>query len=272
MSEVLDVTPEPTAGHTHPHPEAPAAAATGDAVAGSSALVHEPVPQPPFTLAIDIGGSGIKCILLDGRGAASGKRRRRPTPRPATPEAVMAVIKELLPDMVFDRVSVGFPGVVVEGTVKTAPNLHRTWADFELQRAISELSGRPTRVINDAGVQGYGAISGNGVEIVLTLGTGMGFALFLNGRYVPNIELAHHPLRKDMTYEEYIGNAARQRVGNRKWGQRVLRVVDQVRTTFNPGVLYLGGGNVAKLREKLPEGVRAVDNVAGLLGGIALWR
>jgi polyphosphate glucokinase len=122
-------------------------------------------------------------------------------------------------------------------------------------------------------VQGFGVIQGEGVEMVLTLGTGMGCALYVDGRYVPNIELAHHPFRKGMTYEEYIGNAARKQVGNEKWARRVRRVVDQILPIFNPRVLYLGGGNARRLAGmELPEAVRITQNVAGLLGGIALWR
>jgi polyphosphate glucokinase len=235
----------------------------------------EPAPTDstgPFTLALDIGGTGIKAMVLDAKGHPAGERVREPTPRPATPQAVLACIKAMLPPIPFDRVSVGFPGVVVEGVTQTAPNLHKQWAGFPLQQALADLTGRPTRVLNDAGVQGLGVISSSGVELVLTLGTGMGFALYVNGRYVPNIEMAHHPFRKDFTYEDYIGNAARLKTGNRKWNTRVLRVLEQLQKTFNPAVIYIGGGNSARLRIDLPSGVKRVDNVAGLLGGIALWR
>ncbi len=178
----------------------------------------------------------------------------------------------MLPKEPFARVSVGFPGVVVDGVTKTAPNLHQKWEGFNLRQALTDLTGRPTRVLNDAGVQGLGVIAGNGVELVLTLGTGMGFGLYVNGRYVPNIEMAHHPFRKKLTYEDYIGNAARLKVGNHRWSRRVLRVLRQLQTTFNPDIIYIGGGNSAKLREELPTGVKRTDNIAGLLGGIALWR
>lgn len=233
---------------------------------------HSEASTEPLTLAIDIGGTGIKCILLDTKGQAIGERQRQATPRPATPQAVLACIRSMLPARPFQRVSIGFPGVVIDGVTQTAPNLHRKWEGFNLQQAATELTGHPTRVLNDAGVQGLGVITGNGVELVLTLGTGMGFALYVAGRYVPNIEMAHHPFRKDVTYEDYIGNAARLRVGSRKWSRRVLRILEQLKATFNPSVIYIGGGNSAKLREELPKGVKRVDNVAGLLGGIALWR
>ncbi|HEU4535531.1 MAG TPA: ROK family protein, partial [Polyangiaceae bacterium] len=128
------------------------------------------------------------------------------------------------------------------------------------------------RVINDAGVQGYGVVEGRGVEMLLTFGTGMGCALFIDGRYVPNLELGHHPLRKGRTYEEYVCDDELKRVGESRWLQRVDRVIAQVLPIWNPRVLYLGGGNARLIRGKLPPNVRVVENVAGLLGGIALWR
>lgn len=242
----------------------------GPAIAATRAVAQS--DAGPITLAIDIGGTGIKTMVLDSKGNPIGERTRVPTPRPATPQAILACIKSNLPKHHFDRVSVGFPGVVVNGVTRTAPNLHKLWTDFPLQQALSDLTGRPARVLNDAGVQGLGVIGGTGTELVLTLGTGMGFALYVGGRYVPNVEMAHHPFRKGFTYEEYIGNAARLKAGNRKWNTRVLRVIEQLQKTFNPDVIYLGGGNSARLRGELPAGVRRVDNVAGLLGGIALWR
>jgi polyphosphate glucokinase len=232
----------------------------------------EAPPTPPFTLAIDIGGTGIKCMLLDATGAPSGTRLRLPTPTPATPESVIEVIRTLLPDTHYDRVSVGFPGVVVEGVTLSAPNLHTTWAGFHLQGALNKLTERPVRVLNDAGVQGFGVIEGRGTEAVVTLGTGMGFALYVEGRYVPNIELAHHPLTKRRTYEQTVGNAARKRDGSARWQRRVLRALAQIQATFNPSMIYVGGGNAERLTVPLPANVRRVSNVAGLLGGIALWR
>ena len=229
-------------------------------------------PKPPFTLAIDIGGSGIKCLLLDRDGKPSGKRQRQETPQPATPDAVIQVIKTLLPDTSFDRVSVGFPGVVVGGVILSAPNLHQSFAGFDLQSALNRLTERPVRVLNDAGLQGLGAISGSGTEVVITLGTGMGFAIYVDGSYVPNVELAHHPLRKSRTYEELVGNRARKQLGNRKWSKRVLQALSQIQATFNPQRIYVGGGNATKFKGKLPNGVVLIDNIAGLLGGIALWR
>jgi len=115
-------------------------------------------------------------------------------------------------------------------------------------------------------------VTGTGVEMVLTLGTGLGCALFVNGRYVPNLELAHHPLRKGRTYEEHVGNEAYEKVGKKKWNKRVRQVLAQVQPIFNPDLIYLGGGNAKHLKGDLPRNVKVTENVAGLLGGIALWK
>ena len=224
------------------------------------------------TLAIDIGGTGLKALVLAPDGSAQTERVRVPTPKPATTEAVLDALVALVEPLVYDRVSVGFPGVVVDGVTKTAPNLDPSWKDFDLAGELGRRLQRTVRVLNDAGVQGYGVIQGHGVEMVLTLGTGLGCALYLDGKYVPNLELAHHPFRHGKTYEEYVGNAARKDVGKKKWNKRVARVIDQVLPIWNPRRLYLGGGNAKHLKIDLPSNVEITSNVAGLLGGIALWK
>jgi polyphosphate glucokinase len=225
------------------------------------------------TLAIDIGGTGVKALVLDSVGLALTERARLDTPRPATPDAVLAAIWTLLEPLGdFDRVSVGFPGVVVDGVTMTAPNLGEVWKGFDLARAISEHVQRPVRVLNDAGVQGYGVIEGQGVEMILTLGTGLGCAIYYDGVYIPNLELAHHPCgHQGKTYEEYVGVKALDKIGKKKWNKRVQQLIEQVLPIWNPRKLYLGGGNAKKLKIELPPNVSITPNVAGLLGGIALW-
>jgi polyphosphate glucokinase len=228
--------------------------------------------QPPRTLCIDIGGTGLKTMVVSARGKPLTERGRIETPRPATPRAVMAALRKVLPDRsAYDRVSVGFPGVVVDGVVRTAVNLHPSWVGFDLATAMLRMTGRPTRALNDAGVQGFGAIEGRGTEICVTLGTGFGFSLFVDGRYVPNVEFGHHPFRKGKTYEDLLGTRGLERMGKRRWNRTLQRAVDQLRSTFNFRMLYLGGGNSRKVSFPLPRDVRVVDNVAGLLGGVKLW-
>lgn len=224
------------------------------------------------TLCIDIGGTGLKAIVLDERGHKLTDRVRVETPKPATPEtvvaALLALVKPLAP---FDRVSVGFPGVIVGGSTLTAPNLDKSWKNFELKESLERRLKRPTRVLNDAGVQGFGVIEGRGLEMVITLGTGMGCALYIDGKYVPNLELAHHPFKGKKTYEEYVGAKALDKVGKKKWNKRVGEVLAQIDPIWNPRRIYVGGGNAKHLRLDLPPHVRVTDNVAGLLGGIRLW-
>lgn len=225
------------------------------------------------TLAIDIGGSGLKIMILDPDGRPLTDRIRKPTPEVPLPDAVIDILHRMTKDVgEFDRVSVGFPGVVVEGEVRTAVNLHEDWVGVNIAQELEERTGKPTRAANDADIQGLGVIEGKGVELVLTLGTGMGSALFAGGRLVPNLELGHHPFHKSKTYEDVLGAAALKEKGEDKWNKRLSEAIRVLEHIFNYRVLYLGGGNARKIDFQLPANVHTVPNVAGLLGGIALWR
>jgi len=230
-------------------------------------------PHALRTLAVDIGGTGIKALVLSATGKPLTERRLIKTPRPATPGAVInATIEMAKTQGKFDRVSVGFPGVVRRGVTVTAPNLDGNWRNFKLAEILSKKLGKPVRVANDADVQGFGAIEGQGVELVITLGTGFGSALFVDGRLVPNLEIAHHPFDKGRTYEENLGSAALKKAGKKKWTKRLLKAIATLEHAFNYDHLYIGGGNAQKIIITLPSNTRIVENVAGLLGGIALWR
>lgn len=224
------------------------------------------------TMAVDIGGSGIKVMVLDDAGNPLTERDRLPTPQPAKPDAVLDVIGQLTTGKDFDRVSVGFPGVVRHGKTETAVNLHPLWHGFDLAGTLEQRLGKPVRVANDADIQGLGAISGNGVELVVTLGTGFGSALFLDGMLVPNLELGHHAFRKGDTYEEQLGNEALEDIGRKKWNKRLEKAIAQLNRVFNYDTLYIGGGNAKAIKFDLPSNVTIVPNVSGLLGGIALWQ
>ena len=225
----------------------------------------------PVTLAIDIGGSGIKAMLLDPAGKPLSERQRVLTPEIPTPRAVLAAMDELIkPLPAFDRVSVGFPGVTKHGITYTAVNLHPDWMNFRFEAALEKRWGKPARVANDAAIQGYGAVTGKGIEMIVTLGTGMGSALYIDGHLCP-LELGHHPWKKK-TYEDYIGRRGLDKYGRKEWNEFVKEAIDQIRFTFNFDHLYLGGGNTKKLDIILPKDVSIVSNETGLLGGVALWR
>lgn len=235
-----------------------------------------PEPKPPpeqHTLAVDIGGEGTKMLLLDAAGAPITPRARQLTPTPATPSAVLSLIQRMAKELPpFARVSVGFPGVVTRGIVQTAPNLGtELWRGRALADDLSESLGCPVRVCNDADLQGFGVIGGQGVELVLTLGTGLGTALFTDGHLVPNFELGHHPYRKQRTYEERLSNTELKSIGKQRWSRRLLRVIEQLEPIYNYEVLHLGGGNARKIQHELPKNVRVFTNVEGMRGGIRLW-
>jgi polyphosphate glucokinase len=230
-------------------------------------------PRAVRTLSVDIGGTGIKTLVLNDAGTPVTERLRVETPRPASPRAVIAAIVKLAGQQgQFDRVSVGFPGVVRKGVTETAWNLGRSWIGFDLDRAMTKALGKPVRTCNDADVQGLGVVRGKGVELVITLGTGFGSSLFLDGRLVPNMQLAHHAAWRDRTYEEELGQKALKKAGKKKWNRRLLQAIRTLEALFNYDMLYIGGGNTRRIEVDLPDRVKLVENVAGLLGGIALWR
>jgi polyphosphate glucokinase len=233
----------------------------------------KPKHDGPRTLAVDVGGTGVKASLLDTKGRMVAAHLRVTTPYPCPPRALLDAIEGLarrLPS--YDRISVGFPGVVRAGHVVTAPHFETPrWRGYDFATALQKRLGKPARVLNDAEVQGLGIVAGRGLEVVLTLGTGVGSAIFSDGRLAPHLELAHHPFHKSKTYNEYLGDAARRAAGNKRWNRRVARLIAVVETLLNYDQLYLGGGNSARVVLKLPKTVHIASNDTGITGGIHLW-
>ena len=240
----------------------------------------------PDTLAIDIGGTGLKASVLDGTGQMEHARVRTDTPYPLSPQKLVIELQDLIRQLPpFDRVSVGFPGMVRNGRILSAPHfvspdgpggvpapkLVDAWHRFDLAAALEEVTGKPAKVANDADLQGAAVVEGKGFEAVLTLGTGVGTAFFLEGQLLPHFEFAHHPLRKSRSYNEVLGDAARKKMGDKKWVTRVFEAVETVRALTFFDHCFIGGGNSARLGSDLPEAVTVVDNSAGILGGIKLW-
>jgi polyphosphate glucokinase len=233
----------------------------------------KPWSQQTLTLAIDIGGSQIKASVVDMSGRMIAREMRLPTPAVPTPKAVLEAIRVLAGQLpAYDRISAGFPGYVAEGRVHTAPNLGtEAWHDFPLADALAQHLRKPARVLNDADVQGLGVISGHGLEFVLTLGTGVGSALFKEGLLLPHLELGQHPIHKRKTYDQYLGNAALKKKGRVRWNRRLQKAIVIVHTLINYDMLYLGGGNAAAINFKLPQKVRIASNSGGITGGVKLW-
>lgn len=247
----------------------------------------------PYTLAFDIGGTGLKASVLDAAGAMVAKRLRVPTRYPMPPTGKGGLIERLttmvakLPEA--DRVSAGFPGMVRQGVVLSAPHFVTTsgpgsaedptlvdaWQKFDLASALSDMVGKPARVANDADVQGLAVVTGAGLELVITLGTGFGTAVFLNGALLPHLEIAHQPFRKGETYNEQLGEKTRKTIGDERWNRRVVKAVTNLDRLFFFDHLFIGGGNGRRVSTKSLEAfsgrVTLVDNTAGILGGIKLW-
>ncbi len=236
---------------------------TGDEIKG----------QGPLTLAFDIGGSHLKAGVLSPSGEMVKGPVRVVTPRPAKPDEVVEGLLGLAKQLDdCDRITIGFPGVVRGDTVFTAPNLgNDLWHGFKLAAVIGQRLGKPVRMLNDASVQGLGAISGKGIELVLTMGTGMGFALFQDGHLAPHLEMSQLPVKTDKTYDEYVGHAALEDIGKKHWNKRMRKVIEIFATVVNYDMLYIGGGNARLLETPLPDNVKTVSNEAGITGGVRVW-
>ena len=226
-------------------------------------------------LAIDIGGSHLKAALIDPRGRMLTDRLSVPTPAHCTPHAMISALVKLVAGLPkHDLLAVGFPGVVRGDRVLTAPHWRsKKWVNVALATHLSrKLNGAPARLINDAEMQGLGVITGKGLELALTLGTGAGTGLFRDGRVMPHLELAHHPVHKSKTYNDYIGAAALRKAGKKHWNKRVARVLNILYSLLHYDRIFIGGGNAVHIAFRLPRNATVVSNDAGLTGGAMLWR
>jgi len=243
-----------------------------------------------MTLSIDCGGLGIKASVLDSQGTMHAQPIHVPTPYPLPPQRLVETlvgVAKALPEA--ERVTVGMPGMIRHGVVVATPHyitakgprtrveaeLKFAWAGFDVQSALSKALGLPTLVLNDAEVHGAGVVAGSGFEVVLTLGTGLGCAVFDGGRLAPHIELSHAPVRRLTTYDTWIGEHERRRLGDAFWTRRVRMMVEELRPVFLWDRLYLGGGNSRRIRpehiERFGDDVIVVPNAAGIVGGVRAW-
>jgi polyphosphate glucokinase len=243
-------------------------------------------PPDVHTLAVDIGGSGLKAAVLDATGQMVTERLRVATPYPCPPPVLVSALADLVaPLPTYHRVSVGFPGMVRGGRVIHVPSLSRrtysgaedpllrdSWTGFDLAGAIADTLERPVKVANDADVQGCAVVEGTGFEFVMTLGTGCGTAMFLDGRLLPHLELSHAPFRKGGDFDDQIGNIARKAIGNERWRVRVRKAIAAFDRVLFFDRVYIGGGNAKHLSvaELGPKAV-IVPNTAGILGGLRIW-
>ena len=244
-------------------------------------------PQHPFTLAVDIGGTGLKASVLDASGAMVADRVRVATTYPLPPDKLVTMLSRLVaPLPTAERASVGFPGMVRAGRVLSAPHfstkhgpgsavdpdLAALWSQFDLSSELTRAFGLPTKVANDADIQGAAVVQGKGLELTITLGTGFGTGVFYQGQLMPHLEIAHQPFRKGETYNEQLGEAVRKEIGEERWNKRVHKAIANLRALMFFDHLYIGGGNSRRVsRNQLADDITIVDNSAGIFGGIKLW-
>lgn len=212
-------------------------------------------------LVIDIGGSHVKLL-------ATGKRTpiKMSSGPDLTPETMVAGVLEATAQWSYDAVSIGYPGPVRNNQPSREPvNLGTGWIGFDYAAAF----GRPVKMVNDAAMQALGSYDG-GVMLFLGLGTGLGTTLVHDETVIP-LEIAHLPYRKERTYEEYVGQAGLERMGEEKWRKHVTIVVELFLAALNAEYAVLGGGNVRHFDE-LPPNCRRGNNMHAFRGGYRLWQ
>lgn len=242
------------------------------------------------TLAIDCGGGGIKASVLDEAGTMRVHPVRVPTPYPLSTDLFVKTLTDLAANLPkADRATVGMPGMLRHGVVittphyitksgprtKVLPELVEQWEGFDVKAALEKSLGVPTIVLNDAEVHAAGVVAGQGLELVLTLGTGLGCAIYDGGHLAPHIELSQAPVRWGLSYDTYIGEHERRRLGDALWSRRIGRVIEGLRPVFMWDRLYIGGGNSRHITpivlNKMGDDVVIVPNSAALVGGARAW-
>lgn len=220
-----------------------------------------PAVDPVPVVGVDVGGSGIKGAAVDPtRGVLIGERVRLPTPSPATPEAVAAVTAEVLAQAgVGGPVGLALPAVVRGHTVETASNIDHAWIGVDAVELFSKATGRPVGVVNDADAAGIAEVrfgAGRdvpGVVALITLGTGIGSALFIDGTLVPNTELGHLPLHQGDA-EDWAAESIRERDGLswKTYAHRLQTYLELVETILWPQLIIIGGGASKQAHKFLP--------------------
>ena len=216
--------------------------------------------KSPKILVVDVGGTHVKML-------ASGETQPLKFDSGPTMTAgkMVKLVKAATRDWEYDRVTLGFPGPVVNGHPLREPhNLAGGWMRFDFAKAF----GLPVKVINDAAMQALGSYQG-GAMLFLGLGTGLGSAMIVNGVLEP-MELAHLLYKKDKTYEDYLGLRGIERLGKKKWRKQVARVVKLLKDALEADYVVLGGGNSKKL-DRIPSGARLGSNGNAFIGGLRIW-
>jgi polyphosphate glucokinase len=217
--------------------------------------------KPRHILILDIGGTHVKF-----RVGMRGSIQKLITGPEMTPARMTREVRRAVHNLPYDALSIGYPGLVFRGRIAAEPhNLGKGWVGYDFARAF----GRPVRIVNDAALQAIGSYTG-GRMLFLGLGTGLGATLIIDGIVEPT-EVGHLPYKHGHTFEEYVGERGRKRLGNRKWRRVVNEVIAVLKAAFEPDYVVVGGGNAVRLK-KLPRDVRLGDNRNSFIGGMRLWR
>ena len=210
-------------------------------------------------LGIDIGGSGIKGALVDtDEGEFTAERYRIPTPQPATPDAVTDTVAEIVQHFEWSGpIGCTFPAIIKKGVAMSAANVDESWIGTDAARLIQRKTGDPVLVMNDADAAGvaemkFGAGRGrDDTVIMLTIGTGIGSAIFQRGVLVPNTELGHLYLENGIEGENYAADSIRESddLSYKKWGKRLNKYMQHVDFLFSPDLIIVGGGVSKKYKK-----------------------
>lgn len=213
-------------------------------------------------LGIDIGGSGIKGAVVDtDTGKIISDRIRIKTPKPATIKAIGKTINEIRENLKFKgNIACGFPAVVKEGVVQTASNIHKSCINADAEKTFSKITKSDVKVLNDADAAGLAEIKFgagkdcNGTILVLTIGTGIGSALFSNKTLVPNSELGHIRMQKNLIAEKYTSDAVRKskKLSISEWAKRLNEYFIYIEKIVNPDLIIIGGGASKKFNKLSP--------------------
>lgn len=260
-------------------------------VAGVDLEVNGDPGLGPLTLAVDVGASKVKATVLDGLGRPVAEPRRRRVTYPCGPTELVELVvtvAERLPRA--DRVGLGFPGVVRAGRVVTATNLVsaegpgspddpamvEAWREAPLAAMVADALGLEVRSANDADVAALAVVRGEGVELAVTLGSGFGSGLVVDGQLAPHLELGSMPGPEGEDLDRWVGEAARKAVGSEPWCERAYVALEAVVAVTACDRLYVGGGNAHRLSrdvlaERMPCEVAVVVSAAGMLGAVRLF-
>lgn len=218
--------------------------------------------KTPRVLVIDVGGTNVKLL-------ATGEKepRKYPSGPTMTPGMMVRLVKKSVSDWKFDRISLGYPGPIINGHPLREPhNLGCGWVGFNFSKAF----GCPVKVLNDAAMQAVGSYKG-GRMLFLGLGTGLGSAMIVDGILEP-MELAHLNYKKGRSYEDYLGLRGLERMGKKKWRRYVAKITKKLKKALEADYVVLGGGNSKKLKKELPPGVRLGNNDNAFIGGFRMWQ